>query len=216
MLRNLSAETSIITQYVSEIRDSCVQVDQLRFRNNLTRIGEIIAFEISKELDYRSKSISTVLGSCDCQVLAQEPVLGTILRAGLPLYQGLLNIFDRADNAFISAFRKATDGNNFEIELGYVACPNLDNRILIVADPMLATGRSMIDTLSKLMVYGTPKQIHVVTAIACQVGIDLLAEHLPDAKIWAAAVDRELNDHFYIVPGLGDAGDLAYGKKLQG
>lgn len=213
MLINLSDSNSILNRFVSEIRNVEVQNDRLRFRRNMERIGEVIAFELSKKLNYKKVDITTPLGTAPASVPSERVLLATILRAGLPLHQGMLNYFDDADNAFISAYRHSTGDYTFEIKLEYCSSPSLDGRILIISDPMLATGASMALTIKELYTLGKPKEIHVVSAIACKVGIDqVLSEH-PEVTIWAAAVDADLNEKAYIVPGLGDAGDLAYGSK---
>jgi uracil phosphoribosyltransferase len=213
MLINLSEANSILGQFVAEIRDVEVQNDRLRFRRNMERIGEIMAYEISKKLKFTQKKIKTPLGYAFANVPAEKLLLATILRAGLPLHQGMLNYFDDADNAFISAYRNPTGKHSFEIKLEYCSSPSLENRILIVSDPMLATGASMALTIKELFSLGTPKEIHVVSAIACKVGIEKVQSEIPNAIIWAADVDADLNEKAYIVPGLGDAGDLAYGSK---
>lgn len=187
----------------------------MRFRRNLERIGEIAAYEISKELPSIETEIQTPLGIANCKVLAQQPVLGTILRAGLPLHQGLLNYFDKADNAFISAYRKHNNEGTFEISLEYLSCPDLENRILILSDPMLATGASLVKTIQYLREEGEPSSIHIVAAIACTVGLEYVRREVPKALIWCGDIDDELTAKGYIVPGLGDAGDLAYGLKIQ-
>ncbi len=215
MLINLSEDYSILCDWIAEIRDQAVQTERMRFRRNLERIGEIAAYEISRHLPFEEKEIQTPLGISNTKVLRAQPVLATILRAGLPLHQGLLNIFDKADSAFISAYRKHQHDGSFEISLGYITCPDLENRILIISDPMLATGASVIKTIRYLLGEGNPSQIHVVTAIACTVGIESLQRALPDCKIWCGAIDDELTAKGYIVPGLGDAGDLAFGSKMQ-
>jgi uracil phosphoribosyltransferase len=187
----------------------------MRFRRNLERIGEVIAYEISKVLPCEDREIGTPLGTSVCKVLSQQPVLATILRAGLPLHQGMLNFFDRADNAFISAYRKHHGDGSFEIELEYLSCPPLDGRILIISDPMLATGASLVKTIHMLKEEGKPASIHIVSAIACTVGIEFVRREQPDVAIWCGAIDEELTAKGYIVPGLGDAGDLAFGEKTQ-
>ena len=187
----------------------------MRFRKNLERIGEVAAIEISKELPYAEKEIQTPLGTATCRVLKEQPVLGTILRAGVPLHQGLLNYFDKADNAFISAYRKHHRDGTFDIRLEYISCPDLQDRILILSDPMLATGSSLVKTIQFLKEEGPPAHIHIVTAIACTVGIEYLRREEPHVKIWCGDIDDELTAKGYIVPGLGDAGDLAYGPKVQ-
>jgi uracil phosphoribosyltransferase len=215
MVINLSENHSLLSNWISEIRDSQVQADRLRFRRNLERIGEIIAYEISKELPFTEQEFTTPLGSSTCKVLKEQPVLGTILRAGLPLHMGMLNYFDKADNAFISAYRKHNRDGSFDINLEYISCPPLEDRILILCDPMLATGSSLVKTIHVLKNEGNPREIHVVSAIACSVGIEYVRREQPHVKIWCGAIDEELTAKGYIVPGLGDAGDLAFGEKLQ-
>ncbi|MFM2362872.1 MAG: hypothetical protein RLZZ316_1774 [Bacteroidota bacterium] len=215
MVINLSAQHSLLGEWVSELRNVEVQTDRMRFRRNLERIGEVAAFEISKQLVYEEKEIQTPLGISVCNLLKDQPVLATILRAGLPLHQGLLNYFDKADNAFISAYRKHNKDGSFEISLDYVSCPELENRVVIISDPMLATGSSLVKTIQFLREEGHPAQIHVVAAIACTVGIEYVKRTEPHCKIWCGAIDDELTAKGYIVPGLGDAGDLAFGTKVQ-
>ncbi len=215
MVINLSQHYSLLSDWVSELRDEQVQQDRMRFRRNLERIGEVAAFEISKHLAYKEKEIQTPLGTVFCKVLKDQPVIATILRAGLPLHQGLLNFFDKADNAFISAYRKHRRDGSFEISLDYVSCPELENRVVIISDPMLATGSSMVKTIQYLREEGHPSEIHIVTAIACTVGIEYIKRGEPQCKIWCGAIDDELTAKGFIVPGLGDAGDLAFGTKVQ-
>jgi uracil phosphoribosyltransferase len=215
MVINLSDQSSLITQWISELRDVQIQTDRMRFRRNLERIGEIAAYEISKVLDYEEKEVQTPLGTSVCDVLKEQPVLATILRAGLPLHQGLLNYFDKADNAFISAYRKHNRDGSFEISLEYVSCPELENRVVIISDPMLATGSSLVKTIQYLREEGHPREIHVVVAIACTVGIEYVQRSEPNIKLWCGAIDEELTAKGYIVPGLGDAGDLSFGVKVQ-
>ena len=215
MVTNLSEINSLLCQWVREIRDTSIHTDRLRFRRNMERIGEVAAYEISKLLVYKEVTIQTPMSEASCMELESQPVLATILRAGVPLHQGLLNYFDKADNAFVAAYRKHNRDGSFEIEQHYVTCPDLTGRVLIIADPMLATGASLEIALEALQGYGTPTEIHVVNAIACSMGIDLLRRKFPDVYIWAGAIDDELTARGYIVPGLGDAGDLAYGNKLQ-
>src|SRR5688500_13913312 len=215
MIVNLSLQHSLVSNWVAEIRDVAIQMDRMRFRRNLERIGEVAAYEISKVLPFEQQEIQTPLGIADHKVLKEQPVLATILRAGLPLHQGLLNYFDQADNAFISAYRKHNKDGSFEISLDYVSCPELENRIIIISDPMLATGSSLVKTIQYLREEGHPSQIHVVAAIACTVGIEYVHRTEPHVKIWCGAIDEELTAKGYIVPGLGDAGDLAYGYKIQ-
>ena len=215
MVINLSQDYSILCDWIAEIRDQAVQTDRMRFRRNLERIGEIAGYEISRLLPYEELEIQTPLGISNSKMLKNQPVLATILRAGLPLHQGLLNVFDKADNAFISAYRKHVRDGSFEISMSYITSPELDNRVLIISDPMLATGSSMVKTIQQLRSEGNPAEIHIVTAIACTVGIEYLRRALPACKIWCGAIDDELTAKGYIVPGLGDAGDLSFGNKTQ-
>jgi len=215
MVTNLSDNNSLLSQWVREIRDVSIQGDRMRFRRNMERIGEIAAYEISKVLPYKNVTIQTPLGEANCVELVQQPVLATILRAGVPLHHGLLNYFDLADNAFIAAYRKHHRDGSFEIEQHYVTSPSLEGRPLIIADPMLATGASLVLAIETLTEQEQPSEIHVVCAVACTVGIDLLIRKFPNVHIWSATIDDELTARGYIVPGLGDAGDLAYGSKRQ-
>jgi len=211
----LSEKHSLISQFISEIRDSRIQQDSLRFRRNIERIGEITAYEISKGMDFRDVQIETPLGVAGCRQLVEQPVLGAILRAALPLHQGLLNYFDRADNAFISAYRRHFgDEHEFDVNIEYLSCPPLNGRTVILCDPMLASGLSMVLAWKALLDRGQPARLHVAVVIASRQGIDFARQHLPeDTTFWVAAVDEELDADAYIVPGLGDAGDLAYGAK---
>lgn len=215
MIRNLSKNHSLLTNWVSELRDVEVQNDRMRFRRNLERIGEVIAYEISKTLPNEIIETQTPLGISNSKMLTEQPVLATILRAGLALHQGLLNYFDKADNAFVSAYRKHHKDGTFEIEVEYISSPDLADRIVIISDPMLATGASLVKTVQYLKNVGGPKEIHVAVAIACTEGIEYVTREVPEAKIWCADIDEELTAKGYIVPGLGDAGDLAYGSKAQ-
>ena len=215
MVRNLSNTYSIVSDWIGELRDVQLQADRMRFRRNLERIGELAALEISTKLNYEEKEIQTPLGIAVCKTLIDQPILATILRAGLPLHAGLLNIFDKADNAFISAYRKHRLDGSFDISLEYISCPDLDDRVLIISDPMIATGSSMVKTLQFLREEGKPKEIHVVAAIACTVGIEFIKRAEPNVTIWCGDIDEELTAKGYIVPGLGDAGDLAFGPKVQ-
>jgi uracil phosphoribosyltransferase len=215
MVINLSNECSLVCDWISEIRDVQIQTDRMRFRRNLERIGEIAAYEISRTLVYEEKEVQTPLGIAPSRVMKEQPVLATILRAGLPMHQGLLNYFDKADNAFISAYRKHNLDGSFEISLDYISCPELENRVVIISDPMLATGSSLVKTIQYLREEGHPREIHVVAAIACSVGIEYVQRSEPNVKIWCGAIDEELTAKGYIVPGLGDAGDLAFGTKVQ-
>ncbi len=215
MVKNLSEKHSLISNWICELRDTEVQADRMRFRRNLERIGEAMAFEISKSLPWKEQEVTTPMGISTCLVLEQQPVLATILRAGLPMHQGMLNYFDRADNAFISAYRKHKRDGSFDISLEYISCPSLEDRILIICDPMLATGSSLVKTIHFLREEGKPREVHVVSAIACTVGIEYVRREQPNVRIWCGAIDDELTAKGYIVPGLGDAGDLAFGAKLQ-
>jgi uracil phosphoribosyltransferase len=215
MVINLSKENSLVNTWIAEIRDVDIQSDRMRFRRNLERIGEIAAYEISKKLPYVQKEVQTPMGTAVCELLQEQPVLTTILRAGLALHNGLLSYFDKADNAFVSAYRKHFKDGSFEIALEYLSCPEIEDRVLIISDPMLATGASLVKTIHYLKEEGKPKSIHIVTAIACTVGIEYLSREVPEATIWCGAIDDELTAKGYIVPGLGDAGDLAFGAKMQ-
>lgn len=215
MVVNLSEQHSLLSNWIAELRDTEMQKDRMRFRRNLERIGEVIAYEISRTLPWEKREVTTPLGISPCRVLAVQPVLALILRAGLPLHQGMLNYFDRADNAFISAYRKHHRDGGFQIELEYISCPSLEDRILVICDPMLATGASLVKTIQMLRAEGEPREVHVVSAIACTMGIDHLQREQPQATIWCGAIDEELTAKGYIVPGLGDAGDLSYGEKMQ-
>ncbi len=216
MVVNLSNQHSLLSNWVAELRDTSVQGDRMRFRRNLERIGEVAAYEISKILAFTHTEIPTPLGTHESKVLESQPVLATILRAGLPLHQGMLNYFDKADNAFISAYRKHHLDGSFEISLEYMSCPELNNRTIIISDPMLATGASLVKTIQYMRSVGTPADIHIVVAIACQVGIEFIQKECgSDIKIWCGDIDDELTAKGYIVPGLGDAGDLAFGNKVQ-
>jgi uracil phosphoribosyltransferase len=215
MVVNLSQDYSLLSNWIGELRDGEIQGDRMRFRRNLERVGEVAAYEISKQLSFEEKEIQTPLGTAICKVLSDQPVLATILRAGLPLHQGLLNYFDKADNAFISAYRKHNRDGSFEISLDYISCPELEGRVVIISDPMLATGSSLVKTIQFLREEGHPSQIHIVVAIACTVGIEYVLRSEPNCRLWCGAIDDELTAKGYIVPGLGDAGDLAYGTKVQ-
>lgn len=214
MVHNLSLTNSIFTQFLNEIRCSTTQKDPLRFRRNMERLAEIMAYELSKSLEYKSTSVSTPLGIAETKELKDQPVLATILRAGLSMHQGLLNYFDRADSAFVSAYRKHTTAEDFEIYVEYLASPTFDGKVVIISDPMLATGASMVTVYKALLKQGKPKKVIIVSAIATPVALDYVKSHLPDnTEIWVGAIDQELTAQAYIVPGLGDAGDLAYGVK---
>lgn len=216
MIVNLSEQHSLVSNWVSELRDVNVQGDRMRFRRNLERIGEIAAYEISKELPWKIQEIPTPLGIHESKVLEEQPVLATILRAGVPLHHGMMNYFDKADNAFISAYRKHHRDGSFEINLQYMSSPSLEDRIVIISDPMLATGASLVKTIQYIKNEGNPKAIHIVAAIACTVGIEFVHREAGNQiKIWCGDIDDELTAKGYIVPGLGDAGDLAFGVKVQ-
>lgn len=211
----IARNNSLLNRFLKEIRDQKIQKDSMRFRRNLERIGEVMAYEISKTMTYHGVETQTPLGIATCNDIVEEPVLGCILRAGLPLHQGMQNYFDKADNGFLSAFRKHTHKDSFEIEIEYLACPSIDNRILILADPMLATGASMVLAHRAFLSHGTPKHIHVVSVIGSSEGVEYVRKHFPpNTTIWIGDVDDELTAQAYIVPGLGDAGDLAFGEKL--
>ena len=215
MIHNLGETNSVFNQFMAEIRDIDVQKDMLRFRRNLERIGALMAYEISKELDYKLEEVQTPLGVANVPVLHSSIVLATILRAGLPFHQGMLNVFDKAESAFISAYRKHNKDGSFKIKLEYMAKPDLKDKILILSDPMLATGASMHLTYKALIEDEKPKHTHLVAVIASTEGIEYMKKHFSksEVSIWVGAIDDELTAQAYIVPGLGDAGDLAYGKK---
>lgn len=206
---------SLIGQYMTELRDVNIQKDMLRFRRNLERIGEIMAYEISKTLEYKTVETQTPLAVAQSDVIASKVVLATIFRAGVPFHQGFLNCFDHAENAFVSAYRKYKEKENFDVCIEYLASPRLEGKTLILADPMLATGASMELSYRALLTKGMPEHIHVASVIASQQAVDYIATHFPTDRttVWIGAVDKEINSHSYIVPGLGDAGDLAYGTK---
>lgn len=216
MVRDLSKENSIFSEFMRDLRDEQIQQDRMRFRKNLERMGEVMAYELSKTLDYSEQDITTPLGNKRMQVLSEQPVIATIFRAGLPLHQGMLNYFDKADNAFVSAYRKhAKNEDDFTVEVEYLSSPPIDDRIVIITDPMLATGSSMLLVYKALLQRGQPKQVHVVSVIGSDEGVQFVKRHMPaNTNIWIGAVDSELTARGYIVPGLGDAGDLAYGEKL--
>ncbi|MBL7827607.1 MAG: uracil phosphoribosyltransferase [Saprospiraceae bacterium] len=214
MLFNLSTFNSVANQFIAELRHRDVQKDRLRFRRNLERIGEILAYEISKTLEYHIVPTETPLGVADMSLPKQRLVLATVLRAGLPLHQGMLQFFDHADNAFIAAYRRNHKDGSFEIQLDYVGAPDLNDAVLILADPMLATGASVNVALRELTRFGIPASVHVASVIASAAGVEAVHKAHPKAMIWTGAVDEELTAKSYIVPGLGDAGDLAFGEKF--
>ncbi len=215
MIFNLSEQNTIANQFLAEIRDVKIQQDRLRFRRNMERIGEIMAYEISRTITCEDRSVETPLGIAKVRTPKASVVLGTILRAGLPLHQGMLNYFDGADNAFISAYRMHHKGGTFEIKLEYISCPSLEGKTVILCDPMLATGASMDLAIKALLEYGRPESLHIVTAIASTYGVNYIRRLHPNAHLWIGAQDEELTARSYIVPGLGDAGDLAFGGKMQ-
>ncbi len=214
MIIHLGLKSSILNQYIAEIRDSQVQAEPMRFRRNLERISEIFAYEISKKLDYSTEVIKTPLGEANCELLKEFPVIASILRAGLPMHQGFLNYFDQSANAFISAYRKYDDEGNFDIRVEYISAPSLEGKPLIICDPMLATAASMVMTVMHLLEHGIPSSVHIATIIASRQGVAYLKRNMPvKFTLWVGEVDEELTAKSYIVPGLGDAGDLAYGTK---
>jgi uracil phosphoribosyltransferase len=216
-IHNLSKENSILNTFISELRHVDIQKDSMRFRRNIERIGEVLGYEMSKTLNYNSTKIETPLGISITELVENNIVLCSILRAGVPLHNGLLNYFDNAENAFISAYRHHKHNpESFEIIVEYLACPSLENKTLILADPMLASGQSMLATFEALKPFGTPKEVHLVSVIGAQDGVDFINKNFDkNTHLWIAAIDEKLNSKGYIIPGLGDAGDLAFGKKLQ-
>ncbi len=216
MIRILGQENSILNNFIAEIRDEQIQKDPLRFRRNLERMGEIISYEISKTLEYQLKDVKTPLGLAGVNVISSEIVLGTILRAGLPLHAGMLNYFDKAENAIISAYRKHSTEKDFDIQVEYMSSPSLEGKVLLLSDPMLATGMSMVASYRALVQhYGTPLKTHVIATVASEQGLEYARSNMPaNTQFWLGALDPELNAKSYIVPGLGDAGDLAFGVKL--
>ncbi len=215
MINEIGRNNSIFNTFLAELRDVKLQKDSMRFRRNLERIGEIFAYEISKVLEYEKRDIETPLGEAHMSVMAGQPVLATILRAGLPLHQGMLNFFDGAENAFISAYRKYDADEDFVIKLNYVSSPGIQDKVLILSDPMLATGGSIVASLKGIYEKGTPKHTHIVCVLASEEGIKTIKKSLStkNMTLWVGAIDDELTAKAYIVPGLGDAGDLAYGNK---
>lgn len=214
MMFILNNENSIANHFLAEMRDADAQQDSMRFRRNMERIGEIFAYEISKKLTFEEFEVQTPLGFANINMIPKLPVLATILRAGLPLHQGLLNVFDKSESAFISAYRKAKKTGDFVIQVEYVSTPDLEGKTVIISDPMLATGKSMVLCCKELMANYKIKELHIVSVIASQEGIAHVKAHLPKANLWIAAIDEEMTTKAYIVPGLGDAGDLAFGEKV--
>lgn len=214
-IHNLGETNSILNKFIAEIRDKSTQKDSMRFRRNIERIGEILGYELSKNLSFSKTDIETPLGIKSINLPNNDIVLCSILRAGIPIHNGLLNYFDGAGSAFISAYRKHLNDTDFEIVVEYLASPSLENKTLILADPMLATGRSLVETYEAILKNGTPKKIHIVAVIGAKEGIELLQNNFPkNTHLWIATIDDKLNDKGYIIPGLGDAGDLAFGEKL--
>jgi uracil phosphoribosyltransferase len=216
IVHHFESEYSVLNRFIAEIRDKNIQKDAMRFRRNIERIGEILCYELSKSLNYKTRSIQTPLGNKDIALPIDKLVLCSVLRAGIPLHQGLLNYFDGAENAFISAYRHHPDGkDDFEVIVKYFAAPSLDNKILVLTDPMLATGKTLENVLKALKNHGQPKQIHIISVIGSKKGVDYVKNIFPEnTHLWIAAIDDELTSKGYIVPGLGDAGDLSYGMKL--
>lgn len=215
-IHKLPDQNSVLNKYIAELRDNKIQRDSMRFRKNIERIGELMGYELSKTLHYAPNEIKTPLGVSITQLPIDPLVICSVLRAGLPLHHGLQNCFDEAENAFISAYRHHTSATEFEIKVEYLASPSLEGKTLILADPMLATGRTFVNVLQAIKHLGTPKRVHLVSVIGSQPGIDFLNNELPDDySLWIAAVDPTLDDQGYIVPGLGDAGDLCFGEKMQ-
>lgn len=215
-IHNFAETPSLVSQYLSEMRDVNIQNDRLRFRRNLERVGEITAYEISKTLRYKSEKVLTPLGvEADCQVIAESVVLATIFRAGVPFHQGFLRYFDQAENAFVSAYRKYRSGEDFDVMIEYLASPSLEGKTLVLVDPMLATGASMELSYKALLTKGKPAKVHIASVIGSRHAVDYMKAVMPeDSELWVGVIDDEINEHKYIVPGLGDAGDLAYGTKL--
>lgn len=213
---NFDNSPSLVSQYLTELRDVKVQNDMLRFRRNLERIGQIMAYEISKCIRYKTVTIDTPLDKCDCRVIEDNIVLATIFRAGIPFHQGFLDYFDSAENAFVSAYRKYKEKEHFDVFIEYIASPDINGKTLVIVDPMLATGTSMELSYRALLTKGTPKRIHLASVIASQKAVDYIGDHFPGdiTTLWTGAIDPVINEHSYIVPGLGDAGDLAYGTKI--
>lgn len=215
-IHHIAENNSVLNTFLSEIRDQTIQKDSLRFRRNIERIGEILSYELSKTLFYKNQNITTPLGTKEVQLSTNDLVLCSILRAGLPLHQGLLNYFDKAENAFISAYRHHPNNDqDFEIVVEYFASPEIENKTLLLADPMLATGQSLVAVYEAIKKHGIPKEIHILAVIGAKEGVDFVADHFPEnTHLWIATIDDSLNEKGYIIPGLGDAGDLAFGQKL--
>lgn len=215
MITVLSENFSLVNSWINDLRNIEVQQDRMKFRRNMERIGEIAAFEISKTLEQKTVEITTPLDKISSQEIAVQPVITTILRAGVPMFQGILNYFDKADCGFVAAYRKHDANDYFSIKQDYLTCPDLNGRPLIVADPMLATGASLIEAIKDLLNHGKPTEMHIVAAIASRQGVETIQNEYPNAKLWVGVIDEKLTSKGYITPGLGDAGDLSYGEKLQ-
>ncbi len=214
-LNNLSAQNSIVLPILKELRDKNIQKDRYRFRKNIERIGMIAAYEISKVLKYKTTETLTPLGNADTVELKNQPVIATILRAGIPLQNGVNQLFNQADLAYISAYRHSLDSGGFEIKVEYIASPSIENRVLILTDPMLATGQSLVMTYEQFLSQGTPSEVHLVSVIGSKDGVEYVKKHIPNATLWIGGIDETLSADGYIVPGLGDAGDLSFGSKTQ-
>jgi len=215
-INNFSKSNSIYNNFLSQLRDLKVQKDRMRFRRNLERLGEITAYEISKELEFKNSAVYSPLGVAEMNTIEEQPIIATILRAGLPLHQGFLNYFDSSDNCFISAYRKHTNNEDFDVEIEYLSSPSLDGKVVILTDPMIASGASMVLAYKALLSKGKPKHIHIVGVISSLEGINYVKKHMPEnTTIWIGAIDEEMTAQSYIVPGLGDAGDLAFGEKMD-
>ncbi|MCB9262010.1 MAG: uracil phosphoribosyltransferase [Flavobacteriales bacterium] len=215
IVQNLSESNSIVNQILKELRDVSIQQDRYRFRKNIERLGFIAAYEISKKLDYQNTKTKTPLALANTKELIKQPVVATILRAGIPLQTGVNQLFNQADLAYISAYRHHTDEKNFEIKVEYLACPDIENRTLILTDPMLATGQSLVLCYEQFIKHGTPKEVHLVSVIGSTQGVEYVSKHIPNSTLWIGCIDDDLNEQGYIVPGLGDAGDLSFGVKIQ-
>ncbi|HBN02795.1 MAG TPA: uracil phosphoribosyltransferase [Bacteroidetes bacterium] len=213
MVHILSKEFSLVSEFLRELRDKEIQQDRARFRKNIERIGQIAAYEISKEMNYDLHFTNTPLGIAQVKKLNEQPVIATILRAGLPLQKGISDMFDQADLAYISAYRKHTNDTEFEIVLEYFATPDINDRIIILCDPMLATGQSLVQTYQAIRKRGIPKKVYLVSVIGSKQGVDYVTKHIPNADLWIGVIDDKLDANGYILPGLGDAGDLSFGVK---
>ncbi len=213
---NLSTSVSIVAQYLHELRDITIQKDRMRFVKNLERLGAISAYEISKELAYTKTTAQTPLSSAETDTLAMQPVIATVIRAGLPFRDGFLEVFDKADSAFMAAYRQKDDKGVIRSVIGYTACPNIEGRPLIIADTMVATGTTLVDAYRTLLEYGTPSHVFVSSVIISQPAVEYLKKHIPTVTLYTAAIDDKLDERFFIVPGLGDAGDISYGEKHRG